>query len=78
MNTMFSTKSLCTKFIHKYDINLYKMISDEKIIEHLDEILLDYYSDDEFMNEIEEFDKENYEKLMPKIKKEKKRHNIHV
>jgi len=54
MNTMFSTKSVCTKFILTYDINFYKMISDEKIVEHLDEILLNYYSDDEFMYEVGE------------------------
>jgi len=46
MSRMFSTLSLCTKFVHTFDINCYKMISYDKILEHLDEILLDYYSDD--------------------------------
>eukprot|EP00102_Acyrthosiphon_pisum_P020659 XP_016657869.1 PREDICTED: uncharacterized protein LOC107883052 [Acyrthosiphon pisum] len=40
------------------------MLSDAKILEHLDEIILDYDSDDDFINEIEEFDEKNYEELI--------------
>jgi len=35
------------------------MLSDADILEHLDEIILDYDSDDDFINEIEEFDEKN-------------------
>lgn len=64
MSKMFSTMLLCTKFVHKFDVNFYKMFSDAKILEHLDEIILDYDSDDDFINEIEEFDEKNYEELI--------------
>jgi len=40
------------------------MLSDADILEHLDEIILDYDSDDDFINEIEEFDEKNYEELI--------------
>lgn len=46
-----------TKFVNKYLINLYEnMLSDEQILQNLDEILQDDDSNDEFMDNIVEFD----------------------
>lgn len=56
-----------TKFLHKYDFNLYTMLTDDQIVEHLDEILLDIDSDDEFINDIIAFDAENDEEELGKF-----------
>lgn len=67
MNLLFSMESLRTKFLRKFDINFYKMLSDDKILEQLDEILLDDDSDDDFIYGIEEFDEDTYEELIGKL-----------